>query len=354
MIRLFVAAWLLSLCLHSQAQQTISVFTPDDTTHHYANGVVMTAFHDTLYCMWQSSPKDEDSPDTQVVFSRSADGGTTWTSPAPLALATDTAYCTSGGWMVYGDTLTAFINVWPLQLSPKGGYTCYISTTDGHSWSKPQPVLMADGAVMTGVIEQDPLLLPEGLLIGACHFQPGLHVCPVFTDDASGRSGWRRASFQCEDNGKQSRCLEPSQYVTNDGSLVMLFRDQQSSFRKMVSYSSNRGASWTAPVVSSLPDARTKQCAGNLPDGTAFMVSCPTGMKQRWPLVLQLSADGYTFTRRILLRGESDLPPRRYEGRAKTLGYSYPKAFVHGGYLYIGYAVNKESVACTRVALNIL
>ena len=24
-------------------------------------------------------------------------------------------------------------------------------------------------------------------------------------------------------------------------------------------------------------DGRTKQCAGNLPDGTAFMVSCPSG-----------------------------------------------------------------------------
>ncbi len=343
---------MLSLCMCLQAQESHVVFNADDGSHNYANGVVMTAFHDTLYCMWQSSPSDEDSPDTRVVYSLSADKGLTWCPPTPLSLANDTAFCTSGGWMVHGDTLTAFINVWPLQLSPKGGYTYYISSTDGHSWSRPQPVLMADGSMMNGVIEQDPIRLSDGRIIGACHFQPGLHVCPVYTDDASGRTGWRRASFLCEDNGKQSRCLEPSQYLTKDSVLVMVFRDQQSSFRKMISYSNDRGASWTSPVVSNLLDARTKQCAGNLPDGTAFMVSCPTGSKQRWPLVLQLSRDGYTFNHRILLRGEKDLPPRRFEGKAKTLGYNYPKAFVHGSWLFITYTVNKESVVCTRMTLN--
>ena len=68
--------------------------------------------------------------------------------------------------------------------------------------------------------------------------------------------------------------------------------------------------------------------------------------------MLQLSLDGYTFDRRILLRSEAALPPRRYDGKAKTLGYSYPKAIVYDGYLYVGYSVNKESVACTRIAIN--
>jgi len=333
--------------------ETVTVFSPTDATDHYANGVVMTAFKGDLYCMWQSSPTDEDSDDTWVAYSRSQDGGQTWTTPIALALPTDTAYCTSGGWRVFGDTLLAYIDIWPKHLKPRGGYTYYIISRDGSRWSQPLPVLMADGQPMKGVLEQDPYATACGRIVGASHFQPGLHVCPVYTDDLTGRTGWRRATFNCEDRGDQSQCLEPSQYTASDGTLIMLFRDQGGSFRKMLALSRDHGQSWTTPVVTSLTDARTKQCAGNLPDGTAFMVSCPSGKKQRWPLVLQLSLDGYTFNRRILLRSGngSDLPPRRYEGKAKTLGFSYPKAFCYNGWLYVSYSTNKEIVQYTRIKL---
>ena len=42
---------------------------------------------------------------------------------------------------------------------------------------------------------------------------------------------------------------------------------------------------------------------------------------------------------------------RRYEGRYKTLGYSYPKATVWHNRLYISYSTNKEDVECTIVPL---
>ena len=79
--------------------RTINIFKATEGTDHYANGVVMTIFKGVLYCMWQSSPKDEDSDDTWVAYSRSADGGNTWSNPKPLALPTDDYYCTSVvGW----------------------------------------------------------------------------------------------------------------------------------------------------------------------------------------------------------------------------------------------------------------
>ena len=136
--------------------KTITIFSPDDETHHYANGVVMTAFKDELYCMWQSSKTDEDAPETCVMYSKSTDEGITWTKPEPLAAATDSSYCTSGGWISTKDTLTAFINVWPKGMQPTSGYTYYIYSTDCSRWSEPQPVRMADGQAMNGVMEQDP------------------------------------------------------------------------------------------------------------------------------------------------------------------------------------------------------
>ena len=348
--------------------RTVTVFKAGDATDHYANGAVMTAFKGKLYCMWQSSPTDEDSDDTWVAYSVSADEGYTWSKPRPLSLPSGDFYCTSGGWLARDDTLTAFINTWQRSTigralsgngqkapEPRGGRTCYITSTDGQTWSQLQPVTMADGTPMEGVLEQDPYTLPDGRLVGAAHFKPGLHVCPVYTDDPKGVSGWRKASFESEDLGQQSRELEPSQYMRPDGTLVMLFRDQQGSFRKLAAMSTDRGATWTKPVVTSFPDARTKQCAGNLPDGTSFMVSCPSGDKRRWPLVLQLSRDGIAFDKTILLRSGSpdDLPHRRYEGRYKTIGYNYPKAMTYNGRLYVSYSTNKEDVECSIIPLSL-
>ena len=262
--------------------------------------------------------------------------------------------------MVRGDTLIALIDTWRKGLNPRGGETHYIMTTDGRTWSERKPLLMADGTAMKGVLEQDPCQLPSGRMVGASHFQPGLHVCPVFTDDPTGLTGWTKAIFlplpTKEADSKQSRELEPSQFVQADGTLVMTFRDQQSSFRKLASFSHDDGHSWSVPVVTAIPDARTMQCAGNLSDGTAFMVSCPADGKRRWPLLLFLSRDGRLFDRAVLLRSgaSTDLPLRRYEGKAKTLGYSYPKAMVSQGCLYVGYSTNKETVECTRIPLSLI
>lgn len=262
----------------STAVTTVTIFSPTDETMHYANGVVMTAFKNTLFCMWQCSQTDEDAPETSVVMSKSTDEGHTWSHPVVIAAANDSCYCTSGGWISTTDTLVAFINTWP-----------------------------------------------------------------------------KRAYFTGHDRGKQSRELEPSLYQRHDSTLVMIFRDQAGSFRKIASISSDHGETWTEPMITNIPDARVKQCAGNLPDGTAYLVGNPTGAKRRWPLVALLSKDGCCFDKAILLRaGGSNLQPQRYPGKAKTLGYSYPKSMVHHGKLYIAYATNKEDVEYTTVDLNTL
>ena len=72
----------------TEGTKTVTIFSPNDETHHYANGVVMTAFKDVLYCMWQSSQTDEDAPETCVMYSKSSDEGVTWTKPEKLAAST--------------------------------------------------------------------------------------------------------------------------------------------------------------------------------------------------------------------------------------------------------------------------
>lgn len=331
-----------------EGAETVVVFAPGAKTDHFSHGVVMTSFKEILYCMWQSSAATEDTDDTWVAYARSTDDGKTWSSPMKLA-SVSVGYCSSGGWWVNGDTLVAYINVWSAKSTGKN--TSFKTSVDGLNWSDLQTVKMADGSDLSGIFEQDPHRLPSGRILSAAHFTPGLKLCPIYTDDPSGVRGWKKGVFPYQDNGAQSREMEPSFFLKPGGdTVVMVMRDnkQPVTYRKMASISTDQGATWTDAVVTNVLDSKAKQSAGNLPDGTAFLASNPTGWSLRVPLALLLSADGNCFDHGYLLRGADDLPAKRYTANSSK-GYSYPKSMMDGDWLYVAYAVNKEDVAYTRV-----
>jgi hypothetical protein len=215
---------------------------------------------------------------------------------------------------------------------------------------------MKDGKTLTGIFEQDPHALPDGRIINAAHFQKGLIINPIYTDDPSGIRGWVKASFSnLSGSGNLSRGIEPSWFRRKDGAVVMVFRDQKGTFRRLASVSMDRGETWAKSVLTDMPDSRSKQCAGNLPDGTAFQVGNPVERKLRIPLAISLSKDGNVFdTAFILRRGGNDRQKQRYKGKHKGEGYSYPKAVVWKEHLYVSYATNKEDAQCSRIPLSSL
>lgn len=340
---------------------TYTVFQPGDNDDHYANGAVLTTFNGKMYCMWQSSRKDEDSQDTWVAYSTSDDEGKTWTKPQvlealPKSLNSIGVYVASGGWNVHSDTLTAFLNVQVTPESRQIQYVAYKYTIDGEHWSKSFPVLTAEGDTLRGSIEQDAHPLSDGRLVSAVHVpKPDLGftkmLTPIYTDDPTGRSGWRKGFFCYTDIGKSSREIEPSWFLRGD-TIVMLMRDQKSSFHKLVSISTDRGETWTKAEETNILDSRSKQSAGNLPDGTAYIISTISTGKNRWPLTILLSRNGNTFTKGYLLRSKDQLPARHWEGKAKTLGYSYPKTIFYNGFLWTAYTENKENVVITKIPAN--
>lgn len=341
--------------------ETVTVWEAQAEGQHYANGVVMAAFKDGLYCMWQSSAKDEDADDTFVAYSRSTDGGQTWSEPMVLCPTLPNGYCASGGWLSTADRLIGYINVRTKDIANNGGYTQYVESEDGMTWTLPQNVLMADGTQLNGIFEQDPHVLSDGRIISAAHFQPGLKLCPIYTDDPTGRTGWKKGTFTSLKTGTQTYELEPSFFLQQDGTLVMTMRDQGGgSYHVLASVSRDRGETWTQAVKTDMPDSRAKQSAGNLPDGTAYICNNPgrvtNSANKTWrvPLALTLSKDGQLFDHALLLRSGSDgdYPALRYEGKSKTLGYSYPKSMVHQGWLYVSYSTNKEAAQYTRVPIN--
>ena len=336
--------------------ETVTIFRAEADSPKYNHAAVLMPFKGQLYAMWQASAKDEDAADTRVLYAVSEDG-TTWSAPALLSSPLKTGIMSSGGWWTDGETLVAYLLVWPERPgSPNGSYTAYRTSSDGETWSPPRRVMTAAGTPLKGAIEQDMRALPDGRIITAVHEQPGLIVAPYYTDDPSGLSGWTRGQMEnLPHEGNVSREIEPSWYVRGDDALVMTFRDQASSFRKLAAVSHDRGESWTLPVLTNFPDSRSKQSAGNLPDGTVFQVNNPSGSKARWPLVISLSDDGFVFDRAYLLRsGGSDLPPQHYQGKYKRAGYSYPKSVVWNDWLYVAYATNKEDIELTRVPISSL
>lgn len=334
--------------------ETVTIFAPGDEDLKFNHGVALMPFQDRLYAQWQSSERDEDAPDTIVTYAVSEDGES-WSEPIPLTEPRSDGYTSSGGWWTDGETLVAYLNVWPDSLDPRGGYTEYVTSTDGVTWSESQRVTDAEGEPVEGIIEQDTDALPDGRLLTTFHIQPGLFAKPYYTDDPLGVSGWTQGEFENQVNieGEISRELEPSWYLREDGSIVMVFRDQGgNTMLKLGAVSEDRGETWTESVVTNVPDSRTKQSAGNLPDDTAYLVGNPTGTSNRYPLSILLSADGETFDAGYTLRDADDLQERRYEGQYKSAGYSYPKSIVWQGHLYVAYGTNKEDVEYTRVPVE--
>ncbi|MBP3574384.1 MAG: exo-alpha-sialidase [Prevotella sp.] len=374
--------------------ETFTVFRPTNNTDKFSNGAVITYFNDYYYCMWQSSALDEDSQDTWVAYSRSKDGKT-W--DAPKALVSDdknnNVINTSGGWYVdkKNNKLIAYINNWTVsgwtdeKFTYKGNETtgkkignkqslktCYVSTTDGVTWTSPADVKMWNESTLDGIFEQDPYVTSSGRIINAAHFTSSLVPCPIYTDNTDGVTGWKKAkTFNIGSTGG----MEPSVYQKPDGTTVMTFRTGD---YKLASASTDNGDTWTDVAATNVPDAQTKQSAGNLPDGTSFLVGTPkkksiatedvtdwadangnnynTRQGLRKPLAILLSKDGTTFDIGYYLRkGKTDTDISSgpaYGGLYKRPGYHYAKSMVANGYLWISYATNKETVQVTRIPLS--
>ena len=342
---------------------TLGLTKPADIKHHrvfiaqagsaqYNHGAVLFPFKGELFIQWQSSQQDEDAPETKILFSRS-NNGSNWSQAKTLVPARSDALVTNGGWWSDGKILIAYINVWPHNQDPKGGYTEYITSEDGNNWSAPKRLLDNNNQPIAGVIEQDLKQLPSGRILTAIHHQPGLIAKPFYTDDSTGLRGWTQGKMEnLPHQPSISRELEPSWFLTAQQNPVMVFRDQGSSFTVLASISKDNGNSWSKPAATNMPDSRAKQSAGNLPDGRAFIVNNPSGSKTRTPLTITISNDGETFDRAFLLRSESELPPMLYEGKYKRIGYSYPKSIVWNKRVWVSYAVNKEDIEVTEVIIH--
>lgn len=129
---------------------------------------------------------------------------------------------------------------------------------------------------------------------------------------------------------------EPIWWTLPDGNLMALFRDNARSGYIFRSFSTNSGRTWSVPVKTDFPDARSKIHGTRLSDGRYALVS-NSHPQRRDPLTLALSDDGLVFNKLFYLVGGRHV--------------DYPHMIQHEGNLYIAHSGGKRSVEIQIVRL---
>ncbi len=336
----------------------------------------LARFGGTVFACWDSQARDENAPGQHGVYRFTTDGGETWSPPAvlfpplvenvPLAEAQARGpFQTSQGFAeidgrLYAvtcvdKTLPEKVHRFNEVSRARVGFLAREVHADGTLgeifWlatepPPPEPGFPAypagDPAVVARIEAhfRQPANLPQLL------FGPREHP-----DSADGH-----------------RMTEPTQpWRLADGTWARLYRDQgdaaatsrreiEASKRRRfyAAFSHDDGATWTAPLPTDVPDSCARANTDRLPDGQVYLIHNPLPLapKQggRAILSISLSRDGLHFDRTAVLR--SDPPPRRHEGKAKSIGYQYPHSLVVGDSLWVIYAVNKEDIELARIPLT--
>ncbi len=340
------------------------IYRANEKTGTFVNHPQLAFFKGRMYAAFQLCPSNEDSSDSVAVCSSSADLDG-WTAPEVIGPpAEGDIFRASVGWLQDADRLYALI----LRRDSDGEVTEteYRSSTDGQSWSDLK-MLVPDMMGSAG----GRAIAPGGrtLLLGHGYREVGgqrqRESFVYYHDGIDFSKGWKQAvtpqeilKYSTADK-VTARGIEPDWFRRPNGELVQVYRDLVRSGYVLASVSADQGEHWSVPLLTDIPDSSNMQCAGNLPDGTCYMITTPgpvnirnDRLQPRTPLVLWLSDDGAVFDRAFLVR--RDPPPRRFEGKSKTFGYSYVGSLVRDGVLYIAYATNKEDVEMSCIPLDAL
>ena len=197
------------------------------------------------------------------------------------------------------------------------------------------PIWRHHGLVMDDALNNfEPRLLPSGEWLMSRRDHVGdVHVAVGGVKSFDAWSSFPQAA------GKDPTLSaeEPDWWVLPDGNLCALFRDNNKSGYLFRAFSTDHGRTWTTPVQTNFPDARSKFCALRLSDGRYALVS-NSNPRMRTPLTLALSDDGLVFDKLYYLVGGRHV--------------DYPHLIEHEDDLYIAFNTLKMTCEVLKVSLN--
>ncbi|MBI4903125.1 MAG: exo-alpha-sialidase [Acidobacteria bacterium] len=298
------------------------------------------AFHEgRFWAMWSSGRVDEDSSNQFIQYATSRDGHT-WSEARSLAPDPD-GEDKPQRWIARG------IYVRDGKLTALGALiesAAYGQRGKGEVWSNLQLMhFIWNGKKWetAGVFAPDCMNNYPPVKLGGRSAMPcrdsrmDMHF---LLSAAPGQ--WSKVRIPSEP--PNHRMDEPTWYEAADGSVHMIIRDGTRSGYLLRSLSRDKGQTWSSPVRTNYPDATSKNCTGRLSTGAYYLINNPHP-KQRDPLAISFSPDGWVFDHPLSLR--TGAPPRRYGGKAKGSGsIQYPHAIEHNGSLWVIYSTNKEDI----------
>ena len=297
------------------------------------------------WCMWSDGPGIEDRVGQRVKFSTSPDG-LNWTSPE--FLTPKPAGAERPGW--YGTrTNKGFRYIARGFWEREDGFYALASLDEAADFFGPSLELRGYkldtssgewkdiGVIMDNAINNFP---PHQMATGEWmmsrrkfdYTRSGVEFLIGGVNDIT---SWE--SVPVRGSADELTAEEPNWLLLPDSTLVALFRDNKGSGYIFRSFSSDNGRTWTRPVRTNFPDARSKFSSTRLKDGRYVLVSNANPAK-RDPLVLSISEDGVVFTKMFYLTGGRHI--------------DYPHVIEHDGHLLIAFAGGKQSVEVMKIRLS--
>ena len=323
-----------------------SLYRADRNSYKFCHHPNLVVYRGQLFCMWSNGIKDEDAPGQRILMCSTKDG-VKWTTPVELTNANNgKGICVAAGFHEGKNGLVAYYTI-------TGGKNFHRQTAlfarisqNGVTWSKPR-------RLFSGFYIEGPRRLLNGdLLIAGEHVQPNREhgrMKILTTKDPGGLSGWQESTFPKLSDAKVFGYTEPAMFSLSNNNVVMTFRNYSGFL--FASVSSNNGRTWTRPVKTNFADSTARVAAGNLADGSVYMISNPMPKRfDRSLLVLSHSRDGKTFDRAWRIRAKR--ATKRFDGKHKLDGWQYPHAVCWKGQLFVAYSINKEDVSVTRIPLS--
>ena len=314
-----------------------------------ADGTLKFQLHDYLvycggryWCMWSQGPPVEDEPSQQVRYSTS-DDGLTWSESKTLAGPLRDGYgCIARGFWVRDGELLALV----AEYKGKGAFGVDKDLKlKAYAWNDREKIWEYKDLVYDNAINNfSPQKLPDGewmmsrrdarfnvfMLIGGVRTVHDWRSIPVVNFITAIRS---ESKFRPD---------EPIWYPLPDGNLVSLFRDNGGSGRLFRAFSTDRGQTWSTPVVVNFPNATSKLFALRTRSGYWVLISNANPAAGRRQLHLSISEDGLVFTRMAQLAIPS--------ARPATL--QYPHAIEHDGCLWVTFSRNKAQSEILKIPMS--
>ncbi len=330
---------LLTAPAHAKGPILTSEFIDDHPPYpqSHASTIVETSAH-TLVAAWFGGTHER-APDVTIWVARQQDGQ--WQKPVSVADGVQADGTRQPTWnpvlfQAPGGDLFLFYKVGP---SPQSWWGMVeTSSDDGRTWSAPRrlpdgilgpikdkPVVLADGAWLSGSSVEDPVGGPG--LAWHLHFE---------ISHDQGRS-WTRTADVASPVGLAA--IQPSILFHKDGRLEALARTQQGTLA--MTWSHDGGKTWSGLAAIDLPNPNSGIDSVTLKDGRQLVVynhaghfPDQPGNGPRWPLNVAISDDGVTW-RPVLTLEDKPLPE----------GYAYPAVIqTRDGLVHITYTWDRKRI----------